>query len=65
MAGKLHETLMESQKILNSLLEIDKVSFNDMEILRQLMQLFHCSRGLFGREIQAGSFFLVYSVRKI
>lgn len=59
MVGKLHETLMKSQKILNSFLQIDKVSLNDMEILRQSMQLFHCSRGLFGRKIQDGSFFLV------
>ena len=36
MVGKLHETLMKSQKILNSFLQIAKVSLNDMEILRTI-----------------------------
>ena len=54
---------MNSEKVLNSLLEVKKVFLNEVKILGQGVELFHFFLSLLGREIQSGSLFLTFIIR--
>jgi hypothetical protein len=54
---------MNSKKIQNPVLDISKVFLNNLKILGQGVKFLHCVWGLFGRESQSRTFFLLSTIR--